>query len=65
MLTCITALVLLFAYDVKITKIMRSDKYGLYLGGAVMPLKHRTSLFTFTDINLVETKRVSGVKTSL
>jgi hypothetical protein len=65
MLACITAPVLLFAYDVKITKIMRSDKYGLYFGGAVMSLKHRTSLFTLTDINLVETKRVSGVKTSL
>jgi hypothetical protein len=45
--------------------IIHRDKHRLPLEGAVVPLKHTTSLSTHTDINLAETKRVSGVKTSL
>jgi hypothetical protein len=44
---------------------IQRDKHRLPLEKAVVPLKHTASLPTHMDINLTETKRVSGVKTSL
>jgi hypothetical protein len=44
---------------------MQRDKHRLPLQEAVVPLKHVASLSTHPDIYLAETKRVSGVKTSL